>query len=75
MKLQNSDPNFKNFTKFKVAFIQAGLECFTDTWRCPMKSDIVHHLILLLFALLQAGVTRSSPVPGSRDIRETWQRP
>lgn len=58
VKLQNSNPIFKNIPKFKVAFIQAGIEeCFMDTWTHPMKGDVVHHLILLPFALLQTGVT------------------
>lgn len=57
VKLRNSDQIFKNIPKFKVSFIQAGIEeRFMDTRRHPMKSD-VHHLILLPFALLQTGVT------------------
>lgn len=40
-----------------------------------MKNDAVRHLVLLPFTLPQAGVTCGSPVPGRRDIRETWERP
>ena len=50
MRLQNSDPNFKTSPNSKVAFIQAGLkEHFTDIWRYPTKSEVVHHLVLLSF--------------------------